>query len=65
MKDWKSTVQGVLSMFLAVGAVLLTQPNVLPTKVTVGLTLATGIAKAILGVIEKDAPTTPQQETRA
>lgn len=58
MKDWKTTVQGLLSLVIAVAVSLLAVPNVVPPKVVAIATVASGVAKAILGVLQKDAPAT-------
>jgi len=62
-KDWKSTAAGLLSGYLAivgpVTAYLATTPNPTGTKIAGAMTLAGVIARAWLGVIQKDAGSTP------
>lgn len=56
LASWKSTLAGVLSFLTTTGVVLLATGNsILSPKVTVGITIGLALARAYMGLIEKDA----------
>lgn len=62
MKDWKTSAQGMLSLVIALSVSLLAVPNAVPPKVVAIATVASGVAKAVLGVLQKDATPTAKGE---
>lgn len=54
--NWKTSLQGVLSAVIALGTYFtLTPSNVIPQRTVGIITLVTGAAKVILGLIQSDA----------
>jgi hypothetical protein len=54
--NWKTTVQGILSLVVTIGLYFTALPSgAIPQKYAAILTIATGLAKAILGSIQSDA----------
>jgi uncharacterized membrane protein HdeD (DUF308 family) len=55
VKNWKSTVQGFLSLLVCVGLYLVASPSsVLSTHTVALITLYTGVAKQVLALSQKD-----------
>ncbi len=57
--SWKTTANGILGLFITVGAVLLaTNTPILNQRLTAELTVAMAVARAVVGMLQKDAGTT-------
>ena len=55
VKNWKSTVQGFLTVGIALGTYFsITPSNVISTHAMAVITLVTGAAKVVLSMIQKD-----------
>jgi hypothetical protein len=53
--NWKTTVQGILSLVVTVGLYFTALPTgAIPQHTAAVITIATGLAKAILGLIQSD-----------
>jgi len=53
--NWKSSVQGVLTVAIAAGTYFTVTPSNVLSQKTVGvITLVTGLAKVMLGLTQKD-----------
>lgn len=60
MKNWKTTLAGILSTFVAISAAGFFAPNpYINTKVSGILLFISGIARVVLGTMQKDAQPTP------
>jgi hypothetical protein len=61
LTNWKTTLAGILSAFLAVvgplTAYLAEHNNATATDISGGLTVAAAIARIVLGIMQKDAGT--------
>ena len=56
LENWKSTVQSLLTVVIALGTYLAITPSTVISQHAAGIiTLMTGAAKVLLGLIEKDA----------
>lgn len=54
LTNWKSTTQSVLTVAIAVGVYLTVTPGAVSPKVAGIATTVVGVAKVILGCLEKD-----------
>ena len=60
--NWKTTVQAVLGVAIALGTYFtLTPSNVIPQPTVAAIALMCGAAKVILGFVQTDAPPNPKQ----
>jgi hypothetical protein len=56
LTNWKTSASGILSFITATGAVLTALPTgTIPQRWAAGVTIASGLAKAYIGLISKDA----------
>jgi hypothetical protein len=63
MTHWKSTVNGLLALFITVGlALLATGSTVLSPKMVTYITVGLGVARAIVGFMSKDASALTQAD---
>ena len=54
--NWKTSVQSLLSVVIALGTYLSAVPTgTIPQKTAVAITIAVGAAKVLLGLIQSDA----------
>lgn len=66
LKNWKTTVQGILSGVVTLGVYFTALPTgVIPQKTAGYITIGTGAAKVLLGLFEKDADNITSSDVEA